>query len=409
LASQSRNRWLLAGAALGIAIAAALGALWAFRYGLDRYRERIERMVAQSTGRPFHLQGPLELRLAPLTIETGPAQLGNPPGVTGPPFAAWRSTRVALELMPLLHRRLVVDNVRLEGLEMHLQRTADGRANWSGWSTAEGRERPTQGGDSLPIELRALEIRGGEIDLTDAGTERRAQLSDLNLNADSVRFGPRIEIGSVRLSSRVWTPSLRTGSPIQLDLAKIDLSQTPHEVSVSHASLRFAESSAEGSLTATESDGLWHARGALSARVASVRRLAEVFGVHVPRTRDPEALGSFALMSDWAFEGGTLELDSLNAHLDDTAISGRIVYRRVPSVPLLEIDLHGDRVNLDRYSSAQANLSGRSEMTLAELRALPIQGTLALDEMQLGGTEMHQIRLEMGSLERVGLSGRRAP
>jgi hypothetical protein len=141
----------------------------------------------------------------------------------------------------------------------------------------------------------------------------------------------------------------------------------------------------------------------LRAQVPSVRALAGALGVPLARTRDPQALGTLTLTSGWTFADGALAFESLQAHLDDTTLSGRVAYRRAAGAPLLELDLRGDHVNLDRYVSAEAKPSGAAGFSIEELRALPIAGTLVLDQARLSGSELNQVRLEMGSSANVGL------
>ena len=71
---------------------------------------------------------------------------------------------------------------------------------------------------------------------------------------------------------------------------------------------------------------------------------------------------------------------------------------------MLELDLRGDHVNLDRYLSAGAEPSSRPEFTIAELRALPVKGAISFDEARFSGTQMKQVRLEVGS--RADMSAR---
>lgn len=411
MASHARSRWILAGSALGAAAAAlalALAARWAVRHGLDSFRARIERAVAQSTGRPFRLEGPLRIRLAPVAIEAGPAQLGNPPGMSGPPLAQWRSTRIALELLPLLHQRLVVDDVTVAGLQIHLQRTRDGRTNWSGLFAGSPREvparpeRPAAGARALQVEMRALAVRGGDIDWIDGQTAPRVRLSSVSVDAGPVRWAAQLSIGAVRLAGQLSLAGQPGSSPVELALAGLELSQTPYEATVSRASLRAADARVETSLTAAEAGRGWQARGALSAHVASVRDLAERLGLQLPRTRDPDVFAALSLTSGWVLAGGTLDIESLRAHLDETTIAGRIALTGAAGTPRIALDLRGDHVDLDRYSPPQSNRSGRSELSIGELRALPIEGTVSFDEARLANTDMKQVKLEMGSLARIG-------
>src|SRR6185437_1714502 len=100
----------------------------------NAYKGRIEQAVRQSTGRELMLDGNIRLSLFPwIALQFGPASLGNPPGFTGPPFAQVQRVSLRVGLLPLLHRRLVIGEVRVDGLNLSLERNARGVGNWQGF------------------------------------------------------------------------------------------------------------------------------------------------------------------------------------------------------------------------------------------------------------------------------------
>src|SRR4051812_3818139 len=76
----------------------------------NRYRSKIEGIVAGLVGRPFVIQGDLAVTWYPwLGIWAGAARLDNGPGVSGPPLVEWQSGRVAAKVWPLLRGEVVAD------------------------------------------------------------------------------------------------------------------------------------------------------------------------------------------------------------------------------------------------------------------------------------------------------------
>ena len=91
----------------------------------NRYRGKIEGIVADLTGKPFVIEGNLAITWYPwLGIRTGPAHLDSPA------IVEWQSINVAAKLWPLLHGEVVADRIRLQRPHIHLWRDAQGHGNW---------------------------------------------------------------------------------------------------------------------------------------------------------------------------------------------------------------------------------------------------------------------------------------
>jgi AsmA protein len=71
------------------------------------YRDDIERMVHEKTGRPLTLSGDLKLSFFPwIALEVGPAALGDAPGFGDEPFASIQRARVGVRFLPLLRGQI---------------------------------------------------------------------------------------------------------------------------------------------------------------------------------------------------------------------------------------------------------------------------------------------------------------
>src|SRR5262245_59002401 len=78
------------------------------------YRDDIERIVQEETGRKLTLAGELKLSVFPwLALQTGAASLGESPGFGDEPFVSIREARVGVRLLPLLRGKLEIGSVRL--------------------------------------------------------------------------------------------------------------------------------------------------------------------------------------------------------------------------------------------------------------------------------------------------------
>ena len=97
----------------------------------NKYKGRIEAQVREATGRELTLTGDLKLSVFPwVALEMGPASMSNRPGFGDEPLLAFQHAAVRVKLLPLLHERLEVARVELDGLDLRLKRDAQGTGNW---------------------------------------------------------------------------------------------------------------------------------------------------------------------------------------------------------------------------------------------------------------------------------------
>ena len=76
----------------------------AFRLFFDPndFRDKIEKVVYEATGRELTIEGDVGLQLFPwLAVEIGPTRLGNAAGFGDEPFAEFDSAQLSVRLLPL--------------------------------------------------------------------------------------------------------------------------------------------------------------------------------------------------------------------------------------------------------------------------------------------------------------------
>ena len=159
-------------AAAAVAALLAVGALllWLL-FDPNDYRDELEAMVEDSTGREFSIDGDLGLTFFPwLGVEIGPLRLGQAAGFGEDDFASVESAVARVRLLPLLRGRTEIDTVVLAGLELNLARDAEGRDNWSdllGPAPAGGVGVPPGGTGTPPGVAEAPDGDAGSTDGND--------------------------------------------------------------------------------------------------------------------------------------------------------------------------------------------------------------------------------------------------
>ena len=180
---------------IGFALAGVIGAIVVALLAVslfvnpNDYKGHVAQAVRSATGRELELPGDLKLSVFPwIALEFGPASLGNPPGFGNEPFAAVRHVAARVKLLPLLRKRLQVGRVQIDGLDLRLQRNAQGRGNWQGFG---GRATPAGPGES---GTGALQDVSGVV-VSDSRVSYGGMLADqLNLTVGHVASGASVPV-----------------------------------------------------------------------------------------------------------------------------------------------------------------------------------------------------------------------
>ncbi len=140
-------------------------------------RGPISHFVSEKLERPFAINGDLRIGLFKHPhVEVNDVVLGNADWGSGPNMIKLEHAVVSIKLLPLLHGRVVLPEVRLTKPDILLERDFDGEANW-----AFGRPEDTDtSSSSNPPEIQSLWVQGGKIAFIDPDSE-----TDVKLTLDS--------------------------------------------------------------------------------------------------------------------------------------------------------------------------------------------------------------------------------
>ncbi len=155
------------------------------------YRDDIEQLVEQKTGRELTLSGDLDLSVFPwIALETGPASLGDAPGFGPEPFVSIKEARVGVRLLPLLRGKVEVGNVRLDGARIRLITDESGRDNWAdlGKSETPNEPAPETGAAQLPT-IAGLEISDAAVVMENRKDKTRREVRDFHLKTGRFASG----------------------------------------------------------------------------------------------------------------------------------------------------------------------------------------------------------------------------
>ena len=174
-------------------------------FDANNYKTLISEQVEQQTGRTLSL-GDIKPSVFPwLGIELLDVQLENAQGFSEPNMLSMQRLDVRIELLPLLRQQIKIDTLRLHGLEVNLQQSAEGVTNWddllqkqSAAADASASTEASSAGDT-PAALSALSVNGIELKdahvcWIDAASGQRVELRNLNLTSGAVALAEPVRV-----------------------------------------------------------------------------------------------------------------------------------------------------------------------------------------------------------------------
>ncbi len=415
------------------------------------YRDDIAAAVEEQTGRRLLIDGDIDLHFFPwLGLSLGETQLGNAEGFGPEPMVRVAELGVAVRLLPLLSRRIEVDTIYLDGLQVHLTRDAQGRDNWSDLATAADAapaadEDAASGSSDLQLadaSVAAVKVSHAALHYRDEQAGTRYSIEDVALNTGELRRGRPIEL-SLSFVASANEPAVRsqvsltttltpdgedyrviTLAPLSLKLAatgdgvpggkqeaQLDASlryeREAGAARIEKAVLRAAglvaqlEATASGLTAETP-----QFQGKLNIDEFSPRALMQRLGMTAPYTRDESVLNRASLAAEFSGTPKAIRFDSIGGRLDDTRLRGTVAVTDIAS-QALEFELGIDAINADRYlppktgdgkpKEAQGGSVNDIRIPAETLDALNAVGTVTAERLQINGLKLEQVKLSVNA------------
>ena len=424
------------------AVAVVLLAVWLL-VNPNHYKDKIAAAVKEATGRDLILPGDIKLSVFPwVALELGPASLGNPPGFGAQPFVSFRHAAIRARLLPLMHERLDIGRVEIDGLDLRLQKNAQGKGNWEGFGGSEQKTAlPTASTDSHnPLDgLAGLQVTHARV------SYQNVTLENFNLETApfldgvvpiSIRFdanrGVPTEHASVEMKVDFSSPGPKSyrlaaltlvgqvslagdNRPIRWNLStpRLDLDVGAQTLAVPTFELAVAGAQMNGTLQGTKLFGDRSVAGSLSLAPVVVREFIPRWGFTSPQTRDPRAFSQVSGATKFTYGGNALRFDELKLTLDDTHVQGTLEVDNLEA-PAFKFALTADKMDADRYlppegessqpvaaAENRAAASAATAATPAESRPLEAEGTFAIGALHLSRLEMTNLRLTLAAKDGI--------
>ncbi|MCH8489081.1 MAG: AsmA family protein [Oceanicaulis sp.] len=313
----------------------------------DWLRERVSAEASEAINREVRLAGDVSLQVFPrIQVRARDASIANAPGYGDEPLAEMGELRASLALMPLLSRRIEIEEFVLVDPVIRLEARADGN-NWTLGAPADA-DRPTRGAGegfvrrpgALPFEAAFGDVRieNGSVFYRDPGQPRRIEDLDLSVDLPSVD-------GPVRLAGSLSAD----GRPMRFD-ARLSSLRGFFEGAETAITLEMT-----GALADLSFDGRFLESEALSfdGRTSvdlPLPALARFLGAELP---EGPVFRRFAAEADVAGTPGRLALTDAAIVFDDIRANGALTLDYERARPLITGSLRAADLDITPYIPAE--------------------------------------------------------
>jgi AsmA protein len=383
-------------------IIVALGFALTHLFDPNDYKDEIRQLARDKANLELTLKGDIGWSLFPwLGLELTDATLASA-STPEQPFADLRLLGLSVRVLPLLRKEVQMSDIRIDGLNLNLQRDEKGRSNWedvgrpaqaAGEQSTASSEAPAASPDSAPaspvnkpqpmkLDIDSLIVNSARIDYHDAQKGQQFSAESIQLTTGAIREGSNIP---VKLSAFFGTnqPVLRARSELQGELrfdrvlkryqledAKLsgEISGEPFDGQTLTYSAQgqllvdLAAQVAEwnslklsgnqlraiGELKVRDLDTEPKLSGGLSIAPLNLRQFLATIGQKLPPMSDETTLSQFELVSRLSGSANSLSFDDLKLKLDDSSFSGQVAIADFAK-QALRVQLQGDQLDLDRY------------------------------------------------------------
>jgi len=168
------------------------GAIFVMTFDPNRYKDDIERLVKERTGRTLKLSGDLAVAVWPsLGAKVGGVTLSE--RGQDAQFLVLDSAHASVALMPLLRGEVIVDGVSVAGLKAQVVKDKDGRFNFQDLlgedkpaAQKPAPEKKGEGGEPVKFDIAGVRIERSAVSYRDLASGQEFALEDLNLSVGRI-------------------------------------------------------------------------------------------------------------------------------------------------------------------------------------------------------------------------------
>ena len=348
--------WLVAGiSALCVMLVALL-----FFVDVNLYRDRIEQHVSTAFGRDVVLQGPLGLEpsLAPRFFVNG-LKITNPDWASRPFLATVDKFDIRVSLLPLLRGELEVVSLEFHGVDLLLEKAADGANNFTFASSGETAALPAIKHLSLHDAMIAYAAPDGPVKRL-----RMAQVTARVVPGQPVELEARTAVNAIPVTLALRGEAQNNGQP-----------DGPWQLSLS-GTIGDLSLQVDGRI-AQPTD--WrHGEYRLDLKGRHLDDLETVSGYPLPEA-EPVALGANIRLNLDEF----VEVDDIRGNMGSSDLQGRLRWELTDPRPAIRLRLESQQLSAGDMEIDHPQTPGTDEADQLPDNPLPDIGALAGTDLDI--------------------------
>lgn len=411
-------------------ILVALGFALTHFFDPNDYKEEIQGIARDKANLQLDLRGDIGWSLFPwLGIELHDATLAS---VSTPdrPFANLQMIGLSVRVLPLLRKEVEMSDIRVQGLDLTLQRDENGVANWENVgrpaqtssseqdaATASSEPSPQEPaarrGSPMKLDIDSLTVRDSRVDYHDVRSGQQFAAEGIEITTGAIREGAAIPL---KLSAHISTakPVVRAQTQLegelrfdraleryQLDNATLsgDASGEPFNgkaVTYSTQGQLLVDRAAQvaewtnmklsvnqlrtlGDVRVRQMENDPQIEGAISVAELDLRAFLDSVGIELPKMAAADALSRVELTTRLQGTANSVALNDLKASVDGSTFTGSVA---VPDLKAqsLRVQLKADRLDADRYLPPEETSDVQKQRQASVAESAGAAGTTPLPE-----------------------------
>ena len=394
-------------------IIVALGFALTHLFDPNDYKDEIRQLAREKASVELTLNGDIGWSLFPwLGLELTDASVASL-DTPDHPFANLRLLGLSVRVLPLLRKEVQMSDIRIDGLNLDLQRDDKGNSNWNNVgkplqtaqsdapatstpaeSSESGNDETATSSQNLKLDIDSLIVNGARISYQDAQKGDQFSAESIQITTGAITEGNPVP---VKISAFFGSnkPLLRARSELQGELRfdralkryQLEDAKLSGEISGDPFNGQTLTYSAQGQLLIDQAAQVaeWNGlklsanqlralgelkvrdlssapklSGGLSIAPLNLREFLATIGQKLPPLNDDKTLSKFELTTRLSGSDKSLSLDELKLTLDDSHFTGDVGVADFAR-QALRVKLKGDQLDLDRYLPAKTKESQKAE------------------------------------------------
>lgn len=394
-----------------------------YLFDANQYKTKITDTIKSHTDYDVELHGNIDISLYPwVGLKLNNILIKNKPDFNNKTLASIHQFTIKVKMIPLLSRRIEVDQFIADRLQLNLEINTDGSNNWSNFLLTSD-QTPTNLKD---LSINSIKITDSNISWLDNRNGKHINFYSLNITTDNFVLGQPLPVAlntiisnnqpdwkanasletnlSFNSNSVVFdannlvlsVKTLPTDNTTQRSLtltgdSAIDLHSST--LRLNNANIEIFDLNIHGNLIM---ENIWdtpYIHGPVSIDSFSASTLSKHFDFKLPEFNNPSSLKQLSFSADFSTDIHSFKLDKLIANIDNNQLIGFVHMSNLnDTTPIVRYDITIDNINANDYT-VKNMINVPIPVNL--LRNIDLKGTTRLSNALLNDIRLSDISIPL--------------